>query len=260
MTLNAVIAGNFQKAAPLVLLHGFGGGAVSWDGIAASLQGDHPVIAYDLPGHGASLDSDSIGGAGRMAKAILADLDHRGVGHFHLAGHSLGGAVAALLALRNPERVASLALLAPGGFGPAINHRALHRFAVAETEATLAAALEPMVGFNAVFPPEPVAKMLADRRRPGAMAAMETIFAAMFVDARAEQKKQGRLPTDALSTLKMPIRLLWGEEDNILPVVQTEDLPANVLVWRLPEAGHMLIEECAEDVLAAIHANLDDAF
>ena len=260
MTLNAVIAGNFQKAAPLVLLHGFGGGAFAWEGIAANLQGDHPVIAYDLPGHGASLDSDSIGGAGRMAKVILADLDHRGVSRFHLCGHSMGGAVAALIALRNPERVASLALLAPGGFGPAINHRGLHRFAVAETEAALAFSLEAMIGFNAVFPTEAIGKMLADRRRAGAMAALQAVYASMFVDVRAEQKKQGRLATETLGALKMPIRLLWGEEDNILPVVQAEDLPGNVLVWRLPEAGHMLIEECAEDVLAAIHANLDDAF
>ncbi len=265
MALFALTSGQGEAETPLVLLHGFGAGAFVWDEVIGRLMAASgasacgPILAYDLPGHGRSLDSDAIGGAGRMAKAIAADLASRGLGRFHIAGHSMGGAVAALLALRRPQDVASLTLLSPGGFGPAINHRALAHYAEADTSAALCRALEAMIGFNSLLPERIIAAMLADRSRPGAHAALSTILKAMFVDPTAERLVQGQLPLSDLGALPLPVRILWGEEDTVLPVAQCAGLPSSLAVQRLAGVGHMLIEEAPEAVAEFIRSAIAEA-
>ncbi|MGT2467378.1 alpha/beta fold hydrolase [Mesorhizobium atlanticum] len=95
------------------------------------LAAEARVLAYDLPGHSHSLQCEGMGGAKPAARAILADLAARQLTKVHLVGHSMGGAVATLMALADSGRVASLTLLAPGGFGPEINAALLRRYAAA---------------------------------------------------------------------------------------------------------------------------------
>src|SRR5690606_36529719 len=158
--------------------HGFGGGAFVWERVVAAL--DCPVIVYDLPGHGGSLHSEGIGGAGRMAKAILADLGGRGISRFFIAAHSLGGTVAVLMAMRRPEQVAGLALLAPGGVGSTINHRALFHFAFAQNLASQRMALEVMMGFNAEVPEKLVEESFLAHTLPGAPEALKPVYDAIL--------------------------------------------------------------------------------
>lgn len=256
MTLHAVIIGDPHAAVPLVLLHGFGGGAFVWRDVIDRLPADLPVIAYDLPGHAGSLHAEGIGGAGRMAKAILSDIEGRGIPAFHLAGHSLGGATAALIALRRPQAVLSLTMAAPGGFGPEINHRVLRRFGLAETAEELRSALEIMVGYNFDIPETVIEATLAARSGEGAREALSTVFSAI-VSARDETgPAQGQLPLADILALPMPKALLWGLEDCILPPHQSAVAAAGLNVRRLAGAGHMLVDECpdivAEEILQTV--------
>ncbi len=248
MALHAVVIGDLRRAPPLVLLHGFGCGAFVWKKVMAGLGPALPVIAYDMPGHAGSLTADGVGGAGKMAKAIRNDLDLRGVTAFHVAGHSLGGATAALLALREQKRVLSATLLAPGGFGPAINHRLLAHYARAETHLDLIWALEGMSGFNATIDDDLVDAMLAIRHLDGAQEALERVFEAITIVAPSGERLQGELPLDALAALPMPIRVVWGGEDCVLPSWQADRLPKNIARTRIANAGHMLIDECPDAV------------
>lgn len=248
MALHAVVIGDLRRAPPLVLLHGFGCGAFVWKKVMAGLGPALPVIAYDMPGHAGSLTADGVGGAGKMAKAIRNDLDLRGVTAFHVAGHSLGGATAALLALREQKRVLSATLLAPGGFGPAINHRLLAHYARAETHLDLIWALEGMSGFNATIDDDLVDAMLAIRHLDGAQQALERVFEAITFVAPSGERLQGELPLDALAALPMPIRVVWGGEDCVLPSWQADRLPKNIARTRIANAGHMLIDERPEAV------------
>lgn len=248
MALHAVVIGDLRRAPPLVLLHGFGCGAFVWKKVMAGLGPAVPVIAYDMPGHAGSLTADGVGGAGKMAKAIRNDLDLRGVTAFHVAGHSLGGATAALLALREQKRVLSATLLAPGGFGPAINHRLLAHYARAETHLDMIWALEGMSGFNATIDDDLVDAMLAIRHLDGAQEALERVFEAITLVAPSGERLQGELPLDALAALPMPIRVVWGGEDCVLPSWQADRLPKNIARTRIANAGHMLIDECPEAV------------
>ena len=104
----------------LVLLHGFGGSKDHWTRFAAHVPDDVWILAPDLPGFGESprLDAESYDLAAQEQR-LLRFLDENEVREFHLAGNSMGGHLAALVALDAPARVQSLVLYNPAGLrGP----------------------------------------------------------------------------------------------------------------------------------------------
>ena len=218
MTLHAEISGDITARPPLVLIHGFGGSAAAWDAVKFHLPESQPVIAYDLPGHRHSLQSEGRGGAGKMAKAILADLDARGLTSFHLAGHSMGGAVASLIAMRAGGKVLSLTLLAPGGMGPE----------------------------------EVVSGLAADRAVPGALEALQETYAAMFTEQTSPIRAQGVLPMDLMDQLQCKVTVIWGEDDAVLPFHQMDRLPVKFEKIHLAGTGHMLLDETPQRVAAVL--------
>ncbi|WP_104820649.1 alpha/beta fold hydrolase [Kitasatospora sp. MMS16-BH015] len=99
---------------PLVLLHPGVGDSRIWDRVLPGLTPRRRVIRYDVRGYGRSPRPTT--GYSMLAdlQAVLARL---GVDRAHLVGCSMGGGTALGFALREPERVASLALLCPGVLG-----------------------------------------------------------------------------------------------------------------------------------------------
>ncbi len=108
------------------------------------LAANYRVIVYDLPGHGRSVDYPNGGPPKIAARAVIEDLRLRGLTSVHLAGHSMGGAIATLVALGAQDVVASLTLVAPGGMGEEINAPLLRRFAAAQSAGEIAACLRDM--------------------------------------------------------------------------------------------------------------------
>src|SRR4051812_40575507 len=98
---------------PLVLLHGLLDDSEGWAELAAGTH--RPCLAIDLPGFGGS-DLPRMPRIGSYAADVVAALEALEIKDCTLVGHSLGGAVAAAVCSRTPA-VASLALLAPAGFG-----------------------------------------------------------------------------------------------------------------------------------------------
>lgn len=98
----------------VLLVHGLGGAKSSFFDIAGTLAERYRVHALDLPGFGESskplLASYS---AGYFADTVRETMDALGIQSAHVVGNSMGGRVAVELALREPQRVAGLALLCP---------------------------------------------------------------------------------------------------------------------------------------------------
>ncbi|MEU8927691.1 alpha/beta fold hydrolase [Kitasatospora sp. NPDC048545] len=94
---------------PLVLLHALGERAADWDVVLPGLAPGHRVFALDLRGHGDSGRSGSYS-LQAMRDDVLAFLDALGLERVDLVGHSMGGAVAFLLAQAAPERIDRLVL------------------------------------------------------------------------------------------------------------------------------------------------------
>lgn len=235
-----------EGGSALVLLHGLAGSHRAWAGVRERLGGVR-ILAYDLPGHGGSLDFPEAGPATVAARAVLADLDARAVERFHLAGHSFGGAVAALMALAAPQRVRSLALLAPGGFGPHINAPLLERFIGADNAAALRDSLCLMSGRRPAIDEGALREVLAMRAVPGQQAMLQRICGLIVRDGR-----QGVLPRDRLAALPVPVHVAWGLLDTVLPVAQARDLPAHFTAHLYPDLGHMLPEEAPQDMAALL--------
>lgn len=231
----------------IVLLHGFGGSNMDWNDIQPDLARDGLVLAYDLPGHGRSLHHSAAGNASGMAKAILADLDARGIARAHVAGFSMGGAVATLMGMRAPDKVASLTLIAPGGFGPEISEPRLKAIADPATADLLRLGLNDMGAPGFEMPTKNVAVAAAMRSLPGQAAKLAEIAAKISKDGR-----QGEIPREAMAALAMPVTVVWGDCDPVLPFSQSANLPPRFAFVRVPGAGHMLLEEARKTVIQAI--------
>ncbi|MFE0170765.1 alpha/beta fold hydrolase [Streptomyces sp. NPDC059002] len=102
--------GTGGDALPLVLLHPGVGDSRIWDGILPRLTERHRVIRFDARGYGRSPAPTA---SFSLVEDLIAVLDHFGVARAVLAGSSMGGATAISLALRDPARVAGLALVVP---------------------------------------------------------------------------------------------------------------------------------------------------
>ncbi|CAN7374850.1 alpha/beta fold hydrolase [Mesorhizobium sp. LjRoot246] len=246
MTASLFAAEQGVGSRAIVLLHGFGGCHDVWREVISALAPSTHTLAYDLPGHGLSLDFPAAGPAKVAASAVLADLSQRRLKRVHLVGHSMGGAVAALMALADPEKIASLTLLAPGGLGPQINGPLLRRYAEAVARSEIRACLAAMSGPGTRLLDHTVDTLQDMRRRPGQVEKLVEIAAAMTKDDR-----QGVIPHERLDGMNMPVMVAWGTDDAVLPFTQADDLPAHFHVHHVLEAGHMLAEE-APDLIAEI--------
>jgi pimeloyl-ACP methyl ester carboxylesterase len=105
----------------LLLIHGIGGNFENWREVMEPLARTHTVIAPDLPGHGASGPGGgdySIGAFAAGLRDLLSALGHE---RATLAGHSLGGGIAMQFAYQFPEMVERLVLVSSGGLGPEVS-------------------------------------------------------------------------------------------------------------------------------------------
>ncbi|MGP3635874.1 alpha/beta hydrolase [Streptomyces sp. 24-1644] len=112
-----------ETGAPVVVaLHGITANALSWGRVARALAGRVTLIAPDLRGRAASSGLPGPYGIAAHADDAAALAEALGLGRVVLAGHSMGAFVAALAAVRHPERFGPL-LLVDGGAGfPAPTH------------------------------------------------------------------------------------------------------------------------------------------
>jgi pimeloyl-ACP methyl ester carboxylesterase len=95
----------------VVLIHGVGARLDNWDGVASRLTNEYRVLRYDLRGHGESTRAPGPYSLPLLANDLKALLDHVGESAANVAGHSLGGMIAQMLALRHSGHVHRLALL-----------------------------------------------------------------------------------------------------------------------------------------------------
>lgn len=248
--LNKVMMGP-DEGPVVVFLHGFAGDLTGWANLQVGLSSSVRSISFDLPGHGGSLNYPSPCNAVTSAKAVLAELHALDLVKVHLVGHSMGGAVASLIAMREPSLVGSLTLIGPGGFGPEINQSLLRNYAAVEDADSLHMLLQQFFGLEFDVP-KVMAEQVADfRKLPGAQ---EAVMAT--AEAILDGKEQKVLPLDDIAKLPMPIKVIWGRQDNVLPTHQCYNLPSMMAVHLFDKVGHMPHLEVGRDVLALIKQNV----
>jgi pyruvate dehydrogenase E2 component (dihydrolipoamide acetyltransferase) len=236
---------------PVLLVHGFGSDLMSWLFTQEALAQGRSVHAFDLPGHGGTTKAIGAGGLPDLAAATLAVMDALGLGRAHLVGHSLGGAISAYLALQIPERIASASLIAPAGLGTEINMGFIEGFIGENRSRKLKAVLQELVGDPDLITADMVEDVLRFKRLDGAEAALRLIAEANFGGG-----VQKLVLKSELANARVPIGVIFGEEDRVIPARHAEGLPAFIPVTRVAGAGHLVHMEKSARVNEAIAANM----
>ena len=216
----------------LVLIHGLFGDADAWAGVANTLaEAGHPVLALDLPAHGRTRASGrTVDEAAAVVSQVLAAL---AVGPVLLVGHSLGGAVATRVAQSAVAgTVQGLLLIAPAGLGSEINQGFIDGMQHAGTPALLRRELAKLAQRLPQFGDALVAEMhrgLRERAVP-------------LADLVAGFARHGVQQVDirpVLDALPLPVAVLWGRADQVLPWTHALNLPPRVALHLFADAGHM---------------------
>src|SRR5437868_6821321 len=124
----------------------------------------------------AEIDAFVAGFVADLARALAA----LGIDKAHLVGHSMGGAVALVFALRQPDRVASLTLIAPAGLGPEINGAFIDGFVRAQRRREMQEVLSLLVHDPALVSRQMVEDVLRYKRLDGVQTALETLAREWF--------------------------------------------------------------------------------
>jgi pyruvate dehydrogenase E2 component (dihydrolipoamide acetyltransferase) len=228
-----------STATPLLMIHGFGGDLQNWQFNQPELAANRVVYAIDLPGHGGSSKALNGSDVPALAAAIRAALAALGVDRVHLAGHSLGGAIALQMALDEPGRIASVTLVCSAGLGPDINMEYIEAFIRSDRRKEMKAAVETLFADPAFVSRDMVDDLLKYKRIDGVLPALQSIAGAVFAGGQ-----QAAILADKLAGLSVPVQAIWGEGDKIIPVAHAQAV-ANRHV--LGGAGHMVhIEQPAE--------------
>jgi pimeloyl-ACP methyl ester carboxylesterase len=220
---------------PLVLVHGFMGGAAQWAPQLPELTQDRRLFALDLPGFGAAAGEPPIHSIGGFADWVIAEMQGRGVDRFHLLGHSMGGMIVQEVVRRAPQIVDHFILYATGSIGVLPG-----RFETIEESKRRAAEDGPGPTARRIAATWFLDREDAPTYEACAQIAERSTLAAMTAGLDAMQGWSGaaHLPQISQKTL-----LIWGDGDRTYPWGQIETL------WSaIPRAGLAVVPGCAHAV------------
>jgi len=248
----------------LVLLHGQPGSPVDWQLVAGRLPVPLHAVAADRPGYGASRLPAS--GFAANARAVLHDLDSRGIARAVLVGHSYGGGVALSAASLAPGRVAAVVLLASVGPGCVTGwDRLLAAPGAGQLCAQVAWRLTPWMARarltriarrrgHPLRPDEHVNWQVWGQAGRGRRPQWRTFL----TEQRALLRELDELE-DALPSVRAPVLVLADPKDTVVPFETARRLARALPDARLQlveGAGHHLPRRAAEVVADAIVAFL----
>lgn len=234
-----------RNAPAVILLHGFGASLHTWEPWAGVLDDDLRVIRLDLPGAGLS-PPDPTGdySDARVMTLLLALMDRLGLDRAALVGNSIGGRIAWTLAAEHPARVDRLVLIAPDGFAsPGFDYgrapevpwiMSLMRYTLPRE--MLRANIAVGYGDPSALTGPTVTRYRDLMLAPGARQAM------------LDRMRQTVLrdPVPLLGRITVPVLLVWGEQDAMIPFANARDYQrhlADVRLVSFPDLGHLPHEE-----------------
>lgn len=234
------------SGAPLLFLHG-AAGVTAWLPYFDELAKTRTLLIPDHPAFGESDTPDWLFGIGDLAYFYLDFIEHLGLRSLDIVGHSLGGWIAAEIAARNAAALRSLTLMAPAGvrvkgvlsgdlFMWSAEERAHNLFHTPALAAGMLAAL-----------PDPAQLRVQLKNSYGA--------ARLGWQPRLFNPELQRW----LHRIKIPVQLIWGEDDRVLPVAfaqaWTGSLPQARLA-KLARCGHLPHVERLPETLEVTRAFL----
>lgn len=254
-----------QGEPTIVLLHGLGSGTFSWHKVADALATEGTVIAFDRPGFGLTsrpLPGDWQGenpySRAAQAKLTIALLDALGRERAVLVGHSAGGSLAFLTALRYPGRVTAVVLVdaaiyteggTPSWILPLLRTPPLRRLGPLFVRLIFGANGDRLLQSAWHDPSKITPDLIAAYRKATRVTNWDRAF---WEFTLASEQLDLASQVAALTT---PALVITGDNDTWVPTAESvrlaDELPDAQLAI-IPNCGHVPQEECPEAFLAAI--------
>jgi pimeloyl-ACP methyl ester carboxylesterase/mannose-6-phosphate isomerase-like protein (cupin superfamily) len=227
---------------PFLLLHG-GAGPQSVDGFAGLLASEEParVLVPTHPGFGGTPRPDGLDSIGSLARLYTRMLEELGLTGVTVVGNSIGGWIAAEIAVLGSPRVSGVVLVDAAGLELADSPIADFFSLTMDQVADLSYYRPDAFRLDLDHMPEQQKAMMAANR------------AALGVYAGRAMADPGLL--DRLASVTVPVLVIWGEADRIIPVehgrAYAKAIP-NARFLLLPESGHLPQLEAPDRLLAAV--------
>jgi len=219
------------SGAPIIFLHGAGSGAMEWLPFFDRLSAVGQLTVPDHPGFGASDDPSWIRTIPDMSMFYLELMEELDLREVHLMGHSLGGWIAAEIAIRDRSRIKDLTLIAPAG---------LRKKGLQYADLFIQTPLERV---HSLFHDEKFVE--AQLSKPPSDEDRDILLRNWFTSAKLAWEPRGfslTLP-NWLHRIKVPTRLIWGKQDAVIPSAVSSEwldrLPSVKYCQIIDECGHM---------------------
>lgn len=249
---------------PVILLHGFLGSVVDWTNtIPALTDAGYRVIAFDRPPFGLSDKRIELDYSLKAMSALtIGLLDELGIRQAAVVGHSAGGAVAADVALLYPERVSRLVLVdgavgftgsdpqfgdERGGMDFLRNINPESPLAQTLLRNMLTSDFANSMMSQAVQDERNIDPELMKKRVRGLQ--VEGWEAGVLAFSRDSFTADSQFDLELLRTVQIPVLLVWGEQDRLVPINVGEtlrDLFPNRTWITYPDVGHTPMDENTE--------------
>jgi len=223
------------EGAPLLVLGpSLGTSTILWETAAPALAETHRVVAWDLPGHGASAPAAASFTVADLADGVAAGVRELGAGPVRYAGVSLGGATGLELLLRHPDLIESAAIVASGaqlGDPQAWNDRAAQVRAQSTSSLIVGSAQRWFAPGSIERVPELSGRLLH------ALQDADDESYALCCEALAAYDVR-----DRLGEIATPVIAVWGEHDAVAPEEKAAEIAAGVRhgsTARVADAAHL---------------------
>ena len=230
------------KGAPLLFLHG-GGGAGVWLPFFKTLAEKYDVIVPEHPGFGRSDTPDWLDNVGDYANFYLEFMDKLGLTGVNLIGSSLGGWIAADLAVRDSSRLNTVQLVAPAG---------IHVKGVAKGDLFL---WSPEQLTRNLFADQAIAEMLLAMQPDEDERRRRMKNALMLAKVGWQPRLYDPHMRKWLHRIKKPTQIIWGDSDKVIPAEYGpayRDLIPGSKLEVLKNCGHLPFIEKAADTVALV--------
>ena len=222
------------KGPTLVYLHG-ANGPNAWTKWFDDLAHRFTVIAPDHPSYGRSDDAEWLENIGDLAYFYLDFFKAMSLKDIHLVGHSMGGWLAAEIAIRSTERIKTLTLIAAAGLRVP-GHNGVDIFLTPPQE---------MPG-NVYADPEFAKKMAEEMAKPKTEQELDALIRIRTSSAKLCWHPRLNNPQLArwLHRIDVPTHLIWGDSDKIIP-------PEHGDAYKklIPHAKHTVIAHCGHGAM-----------
>ena len=240
----------------LLLISGSASTRAIWSLVRPRLAASFRTIAFDNRDSGESTIVDEAYGLTELAADALAVLDVAGSQKAHVLGHSMGGVVAQEVALQHPERVSSLSLVATWARGEAYSKNIMELMAslteaIDDQRALLAAILYAGAGTTTLRTAS-LFEMVDAAMALGPLAPRGALLRQWQLDASVDTLAR-------LSELAMPVHVIWGSEDPLMPPWYSRQILDEVptgIGTPIDACGHLPMIVAPDDFVAAVNSFL----